>query len=375
MNFKNVLIPFIAFAVMACEGSSQSKDASIYGNIKGGSGKTIFFEELGGKTVTVIDSAVIAENGTFAMKAKPKTEGFYRLRLGLDPQGLTLALKPTEKVEIKADAATFNVGYEVKGSPNSIALASLLQEMKTVDTKSNALNEMVMGAQGKPGFDSIRNAATLTYQQMLKERSSYLKNFAGKNSNNLAGLFSLNLMDINEEFPFMDSIFAVYKSANPESKYLPDFDAYLGQYRNKPRTNIGDMAPEINLPTPDGGTLALSSLRGKLVLIDFWASWCGPCRQENPNVVRVYNRFKDKGFEIYGVSLDKTKEAWLKAVEADKLTWKHVSDLKFWQSAGAAAYGVQSIPATVLVDKTGKIIAKDLRGAALEAKIAEILGE
>lgn len=375
MNFKNVLIPFIAFAVIACEGSSQSKDASIYGNIKGGGGKTIFFEELGGKTVTVIDSAKVAENGTYAIKTPIKVEGFYRLRLGDDPQGLNLALKPTEKVEVNSDAASFNSGYEVKGSPNSIALASLMKEMKTVDTKSNDLNQMVMAAQGKPGFDSIRNSATLTYQQLLKERSAYLKNFAGKNSNNLAGLFSLNLLDINEDFPFMDSVFAIYKTANPTSKYLGDFDAYLGQYRSKPRINIGDMAPDINLPTPDGGTLALSSLKGKLVLIDFWASWCRPCRDENPNVVRVYNRFKDKGFEIYGVSLDRSKEPWLEAIKADKLTWKHVSDLKFWQSEGAATYGVQSIPATVLVDKDGRIVAKDLRGAALEAKIAEILGE
>jgi thiol-disulfide isomerase/thioredoxin len=132
------------------------------------------------------------------------------------------------------------------------------------------------------------------------------------------------------------------------------------------------MAPEINLATPAGPTLALSSLRGKYVLIDFWASWCGPCRRENPNVVKTYATYKDKGFEIFGVSLDQNREAWLKAIETDKLVWKHVSDLQYWNSAGAQAYQVNSIPQTFLVDPTGRIIAKGLRGAALDNYLAKL---
>lgn len=141
------------------------------------------------------------------------------------------------------------------------------------------------------------------------------------------------------------------------------------------RTRIsGAMAPEINLPTPEGENLKLSDLRGKVVLIDFWASWCGPCRRENPNVVRVYEKYKDQGFEILSVSLDRDKARWLKAIEDDGLEWLHVSDLKFWQSEAAKTYGVGSIPYTVLVDREGKIIASRLRGAALENKLAEIFG-
>lgn len=136
----------------------------------------------------------------------------------------------------------------------------------------------------------------------------------------------------------------------------------------------GAMAPEIDLPSPDGKNIKLSDLRGKVVLIDFWASWCGPCRRENPNVVRVYEKYKSKGFEILSVSLDRDKSRWLQAIEQDDMEWLHVSDLKFWQSVAAKTYGVSSIPYTVLVDREGKIIASRLRGAALENKLAEIFG-
>jgi peroxiredoxin len=137
----------------------------------------------------------------------------------------------------------------------------------------------------------------------------------------------------------------------------------------------GQPAPDIELPGPDGQTYRLSSFRGKWVLIDFWASWCRPCRMENPNVVRLYQKYHPKGFEIFGVSLDYQREAWLQAIRQDNLTWVHVSDLKGWQSAGAQLYRVNGIPFTVLVDPEGRIAAKGLRGTSLEAKLREIYGE
>lgn len=135
---------------------------------------------------------------------------------------------------------------------------------------------------------------------------------------------------------------------------------------------IGAEAPDFEGPTPEGETISLSSLRGKVVLIDFWASWCGPCRRENPNVVKMYEAYKDKGFEILAVSLDKTRARWEQAIEADKLTWLHISDLRGWQSKYAKQYGVSSIPQTVLLDAEGKILARNLRGQALENKLHEI---
>ncbi|MEO0405514.1 MAG: TlpA disulfide reductase family protein, partial [Bacteroidota bacterium] len=134
----------------------------------------------------------------------------------------------------------------------------------------------------------------------------------------------------------------------------------------------GTAAPEIALPNPEGEMVRLSDYRGNYVLIDFWASWCRPCRAENPNVVRMYNKFQGKNFEIFGVSLDKTKDKWVKAIEQDNLQWPHVSDLKFWQSAAAKLYNVNSIPFTVLIDPDGNVIQTNLRGSALEQKLDEI---
>lgn len=138
--------------------------------------------------------------------------------------------------------------------------------------------------------------------------------------------------------------------------------------------NIGDVAPELKFKNPDGKEVSLSSLRGKAVLIDFWASWCRPCRIENPNVVQAYNKFKSKGFEIYGVSLDKSKDAWVNAIQQDGLNWVNVSDLGGWNSAGAATYGVNSIPGNFLLDANGVIVAKNLRGANLHAELQKLLG-
>jgi peroxiredoxin len=135
-------------------------------------------------------------------------------------------------------------------------------------------------------------------------------------------------------------------------------------------TAIGQKAPEISLPDPEGKTVTLSSLKGKYVLVDFWAYWCKPCRNENPNVVKAYKQFKDKGFEVFGVSLDRNKEDWLSAIKEDGLTWTHVSDLKYFESQAALDYNINAIPFSILVDPDGVIIAKNLRGDALQKKLA-----
>ncbi|MBX3100955.1 MAG: redoxin domain-containing protein [Bacteroidetes bacterium] len=166
----------------------------------------------------------------------------------------------------------------------------------------------------------------------------------------------------------------LYVETYPNSEYTPMLQNNLKQIGSSIR--IGKPVPEIEEKGADGKTYKLSDLKGKVVLLDFWASWCGPCRKENPFVVSVYEKYKDKGFTVFSVSLDRTEDAWKMAIEKDQLAWPyHVSDLGFWQSKHAKAYGVSSIPSTFLLDREGRVVAKNLRGPALEAKVKELLGE
>ncbi|MFN8689449.1 MAG: peroxiredoxin family protein, partial [Cyclobacteriaceae bacterium] len=155
----------------------------------------------------------------------------------------------------------------------------------------------------------------------------------------------------------------------PNSPYISEF---IARVKTMEATAVGQLAPEISLPNPEGEVISLSSLRGQYVLVDFWAKWCGPCRRENPNVVKAFNKYKDKGFTIFGVSLDRTREDWVKAIQEDGLTWTHVSDLKYFESQAARDYNINAIPFSLLLDREGKIIAKNLRGAALEMKLEEV---
>ncbi len=254
------------------------------------------------------------------------------------------------------------------GTPTNDAIKAIEDGMAPLTGRMDeiASEVEVMMSSGTPEYDGLVSE----YYAIYDEKELYREKAARENPDTiLAAYIIYNNAHALTTPAEMDSVLMLVGGA-------PD-NAFVDRLRERrellAKAAVGGPAPDFTQNRPDGTPFTLSSLRGKLVLVDFWASWCGPCRRENPNVVKVYNRFKNKGFEIVGVSLDNDREAWLKAIADDGLTWVHVSDIKGWENEVAQQYAVRSIPHTVLVGPDGVILAKNLRGAALEAKIAEVL--
>lgn len=244
--------------------------------------------------------------------------------------------------------------------------------MKPIQGLAGAYNA-AQQSQNVTEMERIQQEYTVMQARLQDSAKSYAKDFVFANRNNIiAAYFSLVYLNEPGKEDFMKS---VYDTLTPAVK-KSFFGTKMGELiSSMSKTSIGVVAPDFTQNDPTGKPVSLSSLRGQYVLVDFWASWCQPCRQENPNIVSAYNTYKDKGFTILGVSLDQDSTAWKKAIADDKLTWNHVSDLKYWENAAAKTYGIRSIPASFLLDKEGKIIAKDLRGEALAAKLAELMPE
>lgn len=205
---------------------------------------------------------------------------------------------------------------------------------------------------------------------IVGQESDKMAEMIKKNSNMYASIIAIQGLDPEKYFDLFAEVDKNLSKKFPNNQNVLIFHDIVTKSM---ALAIGQEAPEINLPDTQGKELSLKSLRGKIVLVDFWASWCGPCRKEMPNVVKAYAKYKDKGFEIYGVSLDQSKDKWLEAIQKDGITWPQVSDLKYWDCEAAKLYNVQGIPFTVLLDKDGKILAKNLRGEELEAALEKAL--
>jgi peroxiredoxin len=238
------------------------------------------------------------------------------------------------------------------------------------------MNEKVMQATPEQQNDSAFNAQlNQEYRQLLDERTQKQQQYVRDHHDSYFSVVALSEsvssdFDVEEIEPLFLSIDEKYRTSFPGKAFAQRIEAAK-------TIGIGKKAPGFTQNDPDGNPVSLSDFQGKYVLLDFWASWCGPCRQENPNLVKAYAAYKDKGFEILGVSLDNKdgKEAWVKAIEKDGLTWTQVSDLNSWNNEVARSYGVRAVPQSYLIDPQGVIVAQNLRGEALEAKLKEIFGE
>lgn len=363
-----LVFSFLIFGISCGNTGGVGAESKLKGKVTGGgSGQTITIEHLLPTEVKVVDSAEIGEDGSFAFEnLNVETIGFYRIKRN-DNAFITLILTPSDQATIETD---WNMGitpYTITGSPESARLQALNNRMAKLFQARDSMNNLF---QSNPGNEKLLMQLQQDFQVMADENQAFARDFIREDPSSFACLAAAEQLDPDQDTELYTLVDEKIGAKYPESPYFKEFHKVVAKIGF---LAPGTEAPEIVLPNPKGDMVKLSSLRGKVVLVDFWASWCRPCRAENPNVVAAFERFHDKGFEVFGVSLDKERDRWLQAIEDDNLNWTQVSDLKFWNSSVVKLYDIKGIPFAVLLDKDGKIIAKNLRGEALHKKLEEIL--
>lgn len=363
--------------LIACGASMGGRAIDL--RVKGAGGKTVYFNRFENNQAIRLDSVKLDTDGSGTLQVPSLPLDFYSLNL--DNEQLIVAIDSAESLTVEAELGSFATPASITGSKHTEELHRFYAEAKTYDEAREKIRASITSQDDTATIGKF-NALNSAFYARCKE-------YITANASSPAALTALGKLDMQQELPLFKQVRESLRATMPRSGFFAmyrdqvdrleqqEVQMKMQEEEQKRLSNllpIGSVAPEIRQQTPAGGTLALSDLRGKVVLIDFWASWCRPCRMENPNVKRVYDKYAKKGFEILGVSLDRDQAAWEKAIQDDGLPWKHVSDLAFWNNAAAQEYGVSGIPYTVLVDREGKILEKGLRGEQLEAKLDELLG-
>ena len=355
---------------MACIAMAQ--DATVEGtiNIQG----TVYLNRVEGNQVMTADSAVTDSKGHFKMNVAISEPTLFLMKFeGYDNAVLHLMMESGDKVSMEMEGTQDKSFVHITKANGTKNIDVYRQFNNILFEHQQKLNAMNIEYSQPSTSESRKRELSMLFQQEMGAQNNAVAKLLTDNSDALICAFLVTYFDEDAE-----NRIAIYEAIDNRLKDRYADNQFVQYIEGKLKSTLGPgrTAPEIEMKDPDGKTRKLSDLRGKVVMIDFWASWCSPCRAENPNVVRLYKKYHDKGFEIYSVSLDRTRDAWVNAIHQDGLEWpNHVSDLRGWTSSGGASYGIRSVPSTVLVDREGKIIARNLRGHELANKLKEIFGE
>ena len=371
----------VAALLFSCNTGADKEKFTVEGELKSAPDQKIYLEELffSEKPPEVLDTGEI-KNGKFTLSAIAPEEGLYRLRTQ-DSVTTGLFINEESKISFTGIAKNSDLASRSFSGTANGSLKKLMQYMDSVSILVSNKNQLLteFTTAGVKQTDSAFMAVLKEFTALNDNFTSFSFAYADTAKSPIVSLFAATMAPV--ELSKFETPLTKLVKRFPKHKGIAAALAYIklqATAKSQPQQpksspSVGDAAPELTMNDVNDNPFSLSQLRGKYVLIDFWASWCGPCRAENPNVVAAYNQFKDKNFTVLGVSLDKSKDAWLNAIKEDKLNWQHISDLKYWSSGAVGLYGFDGIPYNVLIDPQGKIIATSLRESALQNKLAEVL--
>lgn len=379
---KYIVFVFIAVTWYSCKTSQEPGEGglTLSGHIRNAADTMLLFEELTPSELVPVDTIYIDSDGNFTYKKNIDDAGFYRI--AANPANfITLSVEPGERIRISADIEDMPSTYEVSGSPGSNLIWELNMEKARGMSMADSLRVLYREYRGTPEFPERRDELRAEYRRIKDQQREFVMKVIDDNPTSLASVLALYqyfenhmLLKEKEHFEYFEKLSKSLCDVYPSNKHVIDLKKRVHDHKREEEQRLinernlaaGNPAPEIVLPDPEGNPLALSSLRGHVVLIDFWAAWCPPCRTANIKLGELYEKYRDQGFEIYGVSLDRTRDQWLNAIEKDNITWHQVSDLRFMNSPVVNLYNFSEIPHTVLIDREGRIIARNFSVNELE---------